>query len=86
MTELEREAAQVERAERTHRAVLEAMAKERPGKDMYTWRDRYLALFQMLWDRPASESLPTPPLPRRVSGSNEARQPQDQVDNQNGDD
>ena len=32
------------------------------------------------------ESLATSPPPRRVSRSDETRQPQDQVDNQNGDD
>ena len=52
MTQADREVSQVERAHRTHKAVMEAMAKERPGTNMYTWRDRYLALFQMLWDKP----------------------------------
>jgi hypothetical protein len=51
MTQSDREQAQVERAERTHKAVMEAMAKEKPGTTTYTWRDRYLALFQMLWDK-----------------------------------
>jgi hypothetical protein len=45
---------------------METMAKERPGHDMYTWRDRYVTLFQRLWDRPtaaahASELDHTPP-------------------------
>jgi hypothetical protein len=51
MTQSDREQAQVERAERTHKAVMETMAKEKPGTTTYTWRDRYLALFHMLWDK-----------------------------------
>jgi hypothetical protein len=51
MTQSDREAAQVARAERTHRAVMEAMARAKPGSDTYTWRDRYLDLFHALWDR-----------------------------------
>jgi hypothetical protein len=50
-TQSEREESQVRRAERTHKAVMEALAKEKPGTTTYTWRDRYLALFQMLWDK-----------------------------------
>ena len=50
-TQSEREQAQVRRAERTHKAVMEALAKERPGTNTYTWRDRYVTLFQRLWDR-----------------------------------
>lgn len=50
MTHSEREEAQVERAERTHKAVMEQMAKERPGMNPYTWRDRYLTLFERLWE------------------------------------
>jgi hypothetical protein len=26
-------------------------AGERPGTNTYTWRDRYLTLFQTFWDR-----------------------------------
>ena len=63
VTASDREEAHVARAQRIHRAVLEMMTRERPGKDMYTWRDRYLALFQMLWDRPAVEAAPPPPTP-----------------------
>jgi hypothetical protein len=33
------------------------LAREPPGRNTYSWRDRYLALFHMLWDRPHS---PTP--------------------------
>ena len=58
MTQAEREEAQVVRAQRTHEAVMEAMAKERPGRDTYTWRDRYLVLFRVLWDKHQ------PPAPR----------------------
>jgi hypothetical protein len=52
ITQVEREQALVERAERTHMAVMEAMAREKPGREQYTWRDGYLALFQRLWDTP----------------------------------
>ena len=48
----QREEAHVARAERTHRAVLAMLAREPPGLNTYTWRDRYLELFRMLWDRP----------------------------------
>ena len=51
MTQSEREESQVRRAERTHKAVMEALAKERPGTNTYTWRDRYLTLFETFWDR-----------------------------------
>ena len=51
MTPSEREAAQIERAERIHKAVMETMAKGKPGSDTYTWRDRYLTLFHALWDK-----------------------------------
>jgi hypothetical protein len=50
MTQSEREESHVERAERTHKLVMEQMAKEQPGMNQYTWRDRYLTLFQRLWD------------------------------------
>ncbi len=53
-TQSEREQAQVNRAERTHQAVMEAMARETPGREPYTWRDRYLTLFARLWDKPGS--------------------------------
>jgi hypothetical protein len=53
----QREEAHVARAERTHRAVMALLAREPPGRNTYTWRDRYLALFHMLWDRPQP---PTP--------------------------
>ena len=62
MTQAEREEAQVVRAERTHRAVMEAMARERPGTNPYTWRDRYLVLFRVLWDKHQ------PPTPRGGTG------------------
>ena len=65
MTQSEREEAHVERAERTHKAVMETMAKEKPGLNSYTWRDRYVTLFQRLWDtrqRPTSSSS-TPQAP-----------------------
>ena len=52
MTQSEREEAHVVRAEQIHKTVMEVMAKERPGTNTYIWRDRYLALFQMMWDRP----------------------------------
>jgi hypothetical protein len=51
MTQSERERALIEHAERTHKAVMEAMTKEKPGMEQYTWRDRYLRLFETLWDR-----------------------------------
>jgi hypothetical protein len=56
MTPLEREAAQVERADRVHKEVMQAMAREKPGTNMYTWRDRYLDLFHAFWDRPERAS------------------------------
>lgn len=62
MTQSEREGredAQVARAERIHTEVMHAMARERPGDNMYTWRDRYLSLFHDLWGRP-TPSTPTP--------------------------
>jgi hypothetical protein len=58
MTQAEREEAQVVRAERTHQAVMEAMARERPGTNPYTWRDR----FRVLWDKHQ------PPTPRGGTG------------------
>lgn len=51
MQHSDREEAHVERAHRTHKSVMEAMTRERPGTNMYTWRDRYLALFRTLWDK-----------------------------------
>ena len=60
MTQYEREEAQVERAERTHKAVMEAMAREKPGLNSYTWRDRYLTLFQRLWEN-REQSTSGPP-------------------------
>jgi hypothetical protein len=51
MTQSERERALIEHAERTHKAVMEAMTKEKLGREQYTWRDRYLRLFETLWDR-----------------------------------
>jgi hypothetical protein len=51
VTNGDREHAQVERAEQTHKAVMEAMALQKPGVNTYTWRDRYLTLFQVLWDK-----------------------------------
>ena len=32
------------------------MAREKPGVNTYTWRDRYLTLFQVLWDKPHPEN------------------------------
>ena len=54
-TASERENAHLQRAEQTHKAVLEAMARQKPGVNTYTWRDRYLMLFQVLWDKPHPE-------------------------------
>ena len=51
MTQSDREAAHIARAIRTHEAVLEVMATKEPGTNAYTWRDRYLELFRILWDR-----------------------------------
>jgi hypothetical protein len=51
MTQSDREAAHVARARQTHDAVLQIMASEKPGMNMFTWRDRYLDLFRTLWER-----------------------------------
>jgi hypothetical protein len=29
---------------------METMAREKPGLNSYTWRDRYVILFQRLWE------------------------------------
>jgi hypothetical protein len=71
MTQSEREEAQVERAERTHRAVMETMAREKPGLNSYTWRDRYVILFQRLWEN-HQQSTRGPDAVTRASNSDEA--------------